>query len=205
MRYEEIQRRAKEYHEKHRRGYVHKYDAYLASLVGPNDWRRSHALNSEKVINLIGFLNEFRSRYPYAKYDELRKKIEVALPWLKHLDDKALLDVDFKELIRINGKQLSVGGVMKKSYNTIDKTGFAATTTSKILHVINPELFVMWDEKIYKHYGVPNTADGYVNRFLPLMQQVAKEVSRKDAERCLTSCSHSLPKVLDEYNFMVSR
>ena len=125
------------------------------------------------------------------------------------------MDIDFNESIAIDSKQLSVRAVIRRSFNTSQGIGARPVTASKILHVVNPGLFVMWDRRIIRNYHVDDTADGYANCFLPWMQRLVKDAicqimdedrtSREDAVRSLTPCSHSLAKVLDEYNFMVSR
>ncbi len=43
------------------------------------------------------------------------------------------------------------------------------TSSSKIMHMINPNLFVMWDEKIRNNWGCSSNARGYFN-FLIRMQ-----------------------------------
>ena len=88
-----------------------------------------------------------------------------------------------------------------------------ATGASKILHLIYPELFVMWDGAIRGGYGSGGKYEGvqYVD-FLRRMQvlanyaieQVKKEcgVCRQDAIESLKCDVHTLAKTLDEYNYV---
>ena len=227
MRYEEIMRRGKQYHN-HRqyRRYVPIYDKYLASPLGPFAWRGSIELSSQEADALVGFLDDFEVRnirlmdgHRRDEFgDRLKGGLERTLRWSKYLSGKVLEDVDFNELIAVDDNELSVRAVMKKSYEAAAGVrDVGPVSASKILHAVNPELFVMWDRNIIRDYRLLSTADadGYVNRFLPQMQRLAGEaicqvmaerkISRVDAVRYLTPCSHSLAKVLDEYNFMVSR
>ena len=90
---------------------------------------------------------------------------------------------------------------------------YASVGTSKILHAaVNPELFVMWDNKIRDGYSLQNSGYSYAYEFLPRMQKQAREaveqvmnkkrLSRDDAIKYLTPCGRSLAKVIDEYNYV---
>ena len=81
-----------------------------------------------------------------------------------------------------------------------------------MLHIVNPELFVMWDEAIRGGYGCSKgEGDQYVD-FLRRMQRLANYVisqieiecgvSRGEATAWLKCERHTLAKTLDEYNFM---
>ena len=97
---------------------------------------------------------------------------------------------------------------------------YYSTAASKILHTINPNLFVMWDRKIRKCRKVSGMGLGreYVHVFLLKMQRIADEaikqveaqegLSREVAIKCFTEhCKYnnSLAKIIDEYNFVISR
>ena len=86
-----------------------------------------------------------------------------------------------------------------------------ATAASKILHIIYPDLFLMWDRAIRCGYG------GYERihyaDFLRRMQRLAnlaveqvkaheRHHSDETAVASLTGCKHTLAKTLDEYNFV---
>ena len=88
-----------------------------------------------------------------------------------------------------------------------------ATGASKILHLIYPELFVMWDGAIRGGYGSGGKYEGvqYVD-FLRRMQMLANyaieqvkrecDVSRDVAIERLQCDGHTLAKTLDEYNYV---
>jgi len=95
-----------------------------------------------------------------------------------------------------------------------------ATVTSKIMHLLNPKLFVMWDTRIIDFYNFQPNADGYVKflvRMKELTQQLqpyadrikekAEELRREACEVYGTEiCSEkSLVKLIDENNWMETR
>lgn len=212
MTYKEIQDGARSYRIKNRR-YVRVYDYYFNSPLGPRGWRNSSEPNPEQVVALMSFLGDFGVPYHRTKVgdvkfrDRFQKDLKKTLAETKHLRGKMILDVDFDEHIVIDGERKKVSDVMKKAFNASGGYGGSSASSSKILHVINPELFVMWDEAIWRHYvGRDNTARGYVDRFLPEMKRMAEAMdAEKGAVKLLTPCSHSQAKVLDEYNFMETR
>lgn len=95
-----------------------------------------------------------------------------------------------------------------------------ATVTSKILHLLVPKLFVMWDTKIIDFFQLPPNADGYL-KFLVKMQEVGKQLQqhqseirekteelRKRASEIFDDgfCSEkSLAKLIDESNWIETR
>ncbi len=93
-----------------------------------------------------------------------------------------------------------------------------ATATGKILHVLRPDVFVMWDAAIRDRYGVDGDSTGYES-FIQTMAMQALSVIRTFHEvfgklklppeeflcRSL-GCGHPRPitlaKLLDEYNWV---
>ena len=221
MLFEDIQKGSEKYHREHRT-YVEIYDNYFASRADPSRWRDESTLDADEVNALMTFLRGFGWRTSPSYHDKLSHWLRETLSYTNHLCDKTLLDVQFDEPIAIGNRQLSVEQIMKHSFDTISKCPRVGSTfASKILHAINPDLFVMWDYKISVIDGVINrmdnrdvgTANHYVDHFLTPMQRLAKcsisqimdigNVPRADAVSSLIPCSHSLPKVLDEYNFVI--
>ena len=85
------------------------------------------------------------------------------------------------------------------------------TAASKILHIINPELFVMWDRAIISGYGGYNRRLFYTD-FLRRMQKLANYAIHQFEKECgvcrdvaierLQCDGHTLAKTLDEYNYV---
>lgn len=95
------------------------------------------------------------------------------------------------------------------------------TATSKILHVLRPDVFVMWDAPIRDHYGLDGSFSSY-QKFNSMMREqavriveliLAKSRERDSVEHMLSTllcnrlrCNHprflSLTKLIDEYNWL---
>lgn len=96
---------------------------------------------------------------------------------------------------------------------------FGPTATSKVLHIINPDLFVMWDDAIRFNYWVQNneiidSGRGYC-LFLIEIKRIAKELVDEFRERFGSTNPafwlsetlninppHSLVKFIDEFNWL---
>ena len=76
--------------------------------------------------------------------------------------------------------------------------------------MVIPELFVMWDEKISENYGCSRDAEGYFE-FLCKMKAEAneiiktysedKKIGKIEAKKKICEIK-TLPKLIDEYNYM---
>ena len=73
------------------------------------------------------------------------------------------------------------------------------TSTSKVLHLVIPDLFMIWDNKIRKTYEFKDNGIEYV-RFLASMQNWCKELGMI-VENLQTQYGKSLTKIIDEYNW----
>ena len=96
------------------------------------------------------------------------------------------MDTQLAELMAVN---LTTVDVRKRSheiealYNSILNAKWKSdkgktrrvgpTATSKVLHLVNPDLFLIWDSKIRKTYGFKDSGVEYV-RFLASMQKWSK-------------------------------
>jgi len=83
---------------------------------------------------------------------------------------------------------------IKKSFKLLSEMkGIQKTGTSKILHLLFPKIFVMWDGYIRKYYKFgKGDEEDYLN-FLKLMQKLFPYV--KDYK------GRTAPKLIDEHNF----
>ena len=92
--------------------------------------------------------------------------------------------------------------LIKKIYDTLAKTVLKSTGTTKLMHGMNPNLFVMWDKGIYDHYGCYPNSIGYI-RFMESMQEVIKGILKQhNKEEIIKGTNRTLPKLIDEYNWM---
>jgi hypothetical protein len=92
---------------------------------------------------------------------------------------------------------------------------FGPTGTAKLLHVLEPQLFVPWDSTIRKNYHRGHKhASGYNNCYLAFMKQMHVcancLLSQKSKEDICIECSNiefitvELPKAIDQYNFAMA-
>ncbi len=92
----------------------------------------------------------------------------------------------------------------------INIQGVGPTVASKVLSVLKPSLFMMWDRQIRKDYGMDNTVRGYC-QFLEVMANYARQVLQinQDAENYVRAVRHTfqtpLAKSLDAWNRMKSQ
>ena len=107
-------------------------------------------------------------------------------PIFDKLKDKRLETVNFDEIKEDIEKLYKLLSVIK---------GVKYTGASKIMHLKNPKLFIMWDGYIKKRYGLrKGTADDHIT-FLKKMQEVFKDIKWKREDK-------TLAKAIDEYNYV---
>jgi len=182
------------------------YDEYFRDK-NREVWNDPDSISLAEVDRLILFLNQWASHYENSPLQQrqLLEAIRRVHPLLQPLHGTTLLSIDFTDTrIRSN---------IQHAFETIASCGtkYEATATSKILHTVEPGLFVMWDNCIRLAYAVTGTARDYSERFLPRMRclalravgeyEQAHAVTRDVAIEDLTQCGHTLAKVLDEFNY----
>jgi len=183
------------------------YDGYLSSrLLDPQELSTTVSLEEMRSLRL--FLNQWRTHYQTSP-EEMLEAVTAVLPLLEQLQGEALLTVD---LTSHSGGAAPVR-LIEQAYDAIYRAGPRAeyTGTSKILHCLNPALFVMWDSSIRKGYGVGGSPASYAQVFMPKMQALARQAVAEvmlakgvwvdEALRELCACGHSLAKVVDEFNY----
>ncbi|MEM2592952.1 MAG: hypothetical protein QXI60_10230 [Thermofilaceae archaeon] len=86
------------------------------------------------------------------------------------------------------------------------------TSASKILHLLRPKLFVMWDNNIAKRFGVRMSPKGYLDfleKCRDVLEGILNEYRRSgisDPESyLLNKYGKPLTKLLDEYNWLSTR
>lgn len=175
------------------------------SIAGPSDG---------EVGRLILFLNQWATHYGNQPLDRANLaaavlKTTLLRQALKFLD---IVEVDFQAQI-LPGK--TVGEIAKEVFATVMSARGRqdATGASKILHMLNPDFFIMWDEAIRRGYAVEATPNDYAFRFLPLMQMklrkvVGSYISDNQTPPSLAVSNlrslrahRSLPKMIDEFNY----
>ena len=194
------------------------YRKLLCCDMDHSKWRDPPTLDRDEVGKVRDFVaRTWKTRNMQAKSEHLLPALKKVLPKLNKLRGKTILDVCLDE--SIDGK--SIADVICSSFKGIANCGPPSkrngrpnnevTAASKILHIVNPELFVMWDSAIIRGYGGYNRRLFYAD-FLRRMQllanyaieQVKTEcgLTREDAIESLTCDGHTLAKALDEFNYV---
>jgi hypothetical protein len=73
------------------------------------------------------------------------------------------------------------------------------TATSKVFHMVTPDLFMIWDRRIRNRYGFQDSGEEYL-RFLANMQNWLKRLS-PTIETLQNNYGKSCTKIIDEYNW----
>jgi hypothetical protein len=82
-------------------------------------------------------------------WDQLTKQLRNTKEAFKKLQGKTFLDINFDDK--------EIKDAIMKCYEAARIKYFGPTAISKILHLFNPEIFVMWDEKIRKNMELKET------------------------------------------------
>jgi len=150
----------------------------------------AYPLQASIIILAVWNVARFRV-IPNKKYPETLKKLKETIDEGKlefgSLKGKDFRTFDFDE----------IGETIKKIYSKLYKIeGVKYTGASKVMHLLNRDLFLMWDSDMRKEYGYPNKANehDYLD-YLKKMKNKAKNIE-------WTMPNKTLPKAIDEFNFM---
>jgi len=175
----------------------------------------------EIAASLIAFLSGYGCHTPNT--DNVRNGLSNALnesaPYLQALSNHTIDNFNINLAVNIHeeANPMPVQCVIRRLYRTfLGVPNIGATSTGKLLHVLQPRLFVMWDGGIREHCEVAENMDGYCT-FLGLMQGLAQEVNEAfqlahpnnqegpSAYLSQTLQIHppkTLAKYIDEYNWV---
>lgn len=220
MLYKQIIECCKQYHEKYP-GYDKAYNDYFKR-------NNPFTFDEAEIKKLVEFLDDFRC-FPGEHAERNKRAVIRNLPpvLLRVISRLKPFKEKEKNLLTL---QESDRKVIRDAYVELDNVcQIGDTTASKILHTINPKIFMMWDCPIRKKYAKDlKNADFissvgeyyYADIFLPKMQRIANESieqvmkeeesvsSYEDAIKWfIGNCKYnnSLAKIIDEYNFVISR
>lgn len=145
------------------------------------------------------------------EWERLGRTLRSLEEQFKNLRGKKFLTIDFDEE--------AVSSSIRTIYKELDNIPYIGgpTTISKILHLLNPEIFVMWDNDILKYYKKKNkrirdSPEGYLE-FLKEAQKELKEAFGErqkqtgkkfdEIEREIRGRykNKTLAKIIDEYNW----
>ena len=82
-----------------------------------------------------------------------------------------------------------------KIYEALSQfTGISYVGASKVMHLMRPDFFMMWDTKIKNHYNVGDDPSSY-HTFMVKMQEMFNQGKFEDLEKGVT-----VPRAIDIYN-----
>jgi len=190
------------------------YDLHMAQR-NRAEWESDTGPSDREIALLFTFLNQWGTHYPSDEhYRTCFKKVYVEVPRrLRPLRGYDLIAAQFDA--QVSGAETlseTIWGVFEMLASAGGKP-YKSTGTSKILHVLRPHLFVMWDTAIRGGYAVSGSSEDYAHLFLPRVQREAREAV--DSYIMENNCgprtavqqlekrggSRPLAKLVDEYNY----
>ena len=164
--------------------------------------------DADSVDRLLRFVNKWGFRVPYDQAPAVASAIAQAAPHLKPLSVSAL---EFDDL------RCATLDIIEQAYDSIAAAdGVGPSTTSLILSLLNPALFVMWNTQIRNAYFPNDKPNGATYaQFLTIMRMAALSITADarsqhgidDPAGVLSddlgiNPPFSLAKFIDEYNWL---
>ena len=140
----------------------------------------------EALLFMLSTWNFASFRYALRGFnlDKFIKTIDKVKITLKPLREKSFRNINFDKYSK----------EIKKSFKLLsDIKGVQKTGTPKVLHLLFPKVFVMWDGYIRKYYGFKKGDENDYLNFLKLMQEKFPEVK--------SSNGRTEAKLIDEHNY----
>lgn len=146
-----------------------------------------HPLQASIIILATWNVSRFRFVVSENKnLTDLVKGLDICTPLFEQLKDETFIKTDF-EKIRV---------IVENIYTTLSVVkGVEYTGTSKVMHLLNRNLFVMWDGYIRSKYGFGTRGKDYVD-FLKEMQEEFRNIAWDEPTK-------TLPKAIDEFNYVI--
>jgi len=145
----------------------------------------THPLHASLII--LATWNVSRWRFmanDTQRLEEMKRAIEETKPFFEQLKSKEFRTVNFDEI------EIAV----KKIYSEFAKIeAVKYTGASKVMHLLNRNLFVMWDTDTRREYGFYNDDENDYFSFLKLMQEKFKGIEWNLPNK-------TFAKAIDEYN-----
>ena len=208
MLYQAIRKACGKYHSTYGWDYDTALSCYRDALARRRSGLNPNKPSCEEAWILLSFANGWNARMQASFLDVRRALFEIESD-LEKLRDKTILDLCLDETI--DGVRIRCR--IKRCFVALEECGggSAVVGASKIIHILNSDLFVMWHTAIIEKYGCGKFI--LYTDFLSKMQKLAKcaikQVKENESYRndeaaiaSLTGCKHTLAKTLDEYNFM---
>lgn len=155
----------------------------------------------QAIILLLATWNFAYFRYVLTSLN--LKEFKRKLRRLKETDFKFFENKAFESIDLNNQRTIES---IKNIYTTLSDSGIKQVGATKVMYLLNPKVFVMWDNGIITHYHkkfkndrsvgkLDKTAEGYVN-FMKLMQKLyaKKKFPQPKGET-------TIPRAIDLFNW----
>ena len=184
--------------------------------------RYEKALRSKTPDDVAAFLKEWNRRVRIDP-NKLRQAIVNSKPMLEQLRGLNIVSVDFNGSIDVDGRVKPLCDIIAnlfEIFSVVSEGRRNYTGASKILHVLAPTLFVMWDDTIRCAYGcrikkeegagekyfkflnrVQKEARQAVNSYCSEHKCGAKESIERIREELYQGGFHTIARLVDEFNY----
>jgi len=173
--------------------------------------------SEEKALSIVAFLLYFnqvwytQNKDGRKAFDDLERHvsnvvelIRATTPILDELEGIPLLEADLDDAF-INDSIK----ILFRRYSEV----FGATGASKALHLLLPQLIVMWDGSIRERYGVQHNEEGYLTFLSKAKEDITDflrgyseehNLDMKGAEQeVMEKAGVELTKLIDELNYLI--
>ena len=218
MHYKELLKRHNRFYRwEGRAGY---YDKYMKEKNW-EEWRDPGKLSDDEVEKLFEFIVSWDPHFGQERdrVIQFKQAYKRVFSLFKQLEGEKIYKISYEKKIKHpQGDLIRLQEAISIIFNTIVSCfrRDESTDTSKIIHTINPELFVMWDRSIRRHLlkKEEGTGEDYAYKFIPMMHEEIHEAIEsfveenhceyEEAVKEISSLADNktLAKLLDEYNYV---
>ena len=146
---------------------------YTELIVAPQLSDEEGRYAAERIVWFLGKYGCHTPNQP-AVIDALAQALHNSWERLAGLAELEIEGIDFNHNVR--GTEQTFAEVVTNLYETfVAVSHIGPTSIGKLLCILRPKLFVMWDKGIRERYGVVESKNGYC-RFLGLMEDLTQEV-----------------------------
>lgn len=147
---------------------------------------KPNSLRDEEIRGdlIKGFLNRWNCRIENSTEtaNDIKITLQNLTPHLQALHGLRIENAQFNNLVTVNSNRMTIREVIMHCYEDVKNIGhkFGDIAASKLLYILWPELFVMWDNSILSDYQKDNplvskNGRGYC-AYLQMMQQIANHI-----------------------------
>jgi len=194
------------------------YDSAYDKARNSVNWKQLNLLSDQHIGSVVlKFLNDWKCRIPVTAtvIREVRNGYSDVRPYVEALQAETLENTNFEQSVTVANQPYKISFGIYFAIRRMTGVGerFRHVAASKLLHMVLPGLFVMWDNFIIDGYNLSADATSYSYSFMPKMQREVSEAidtyivgnggRRIDAIAAIRShgSGKTLAKLVDEFNY----